>query len=363
MVDSGALLIGVALQKNLFTLSLKKLLARKRGNWRDVPAFSSPSDGAQKGMPDKPPFQPGGGGALFPQSEIDQFWDKWNYLVNERNCEFRKKRPDKRVIIESMQKSNLLMANCPNTRLRRIDRLAQLLVDTPLDAPSSCIYAECGETEPYVGQFGCIVEPRAPSARHFEHGGRSKTVQNHFVRKRQKFRPAKQGKLPSLARAMGMNGPGGFTIRLLQEMPPSSTITSRANAAEKHWDCLLGPTLYSRTPFGGAHRLNWEILLHNKLDRPETASLKDRVLLMVQGGAEHPSPEDLLLLLSVCDKHVAPERFSKLFQQLSGRVRKEWGVILRHPWVIRLPCPEEEVCTRITKLCRQAVTGMTKSMA
>ena len=64
-----------------------------------------------------------------------------------------------------MQKSNLLMANYPNTRLRRIDRLAQLPADTPLDAPCPCIYAECGETEPYVGQFGCIVEPRAPSAR------------------------------------------------------------------------------------------------------------------------------------------------------------------------------------------------------
>ena len=72
-----------------------------------------------------------------------------------------------------------------------------------------------------------------------------------------KFRPAKPGKLPSLARAMAMKGPGSFTLRLLQEVPASSTITSRANAAEKHWDYLLGPTLNSRTPFGGAHRLNW----------------------------------------------------------------------------------------------------------
>ena len=92
MVDSGTLPIGVGVQKNLFTLSLKKLLARKRGSWRDVPAFSSPSVGAQTGMPDKPPFQPRGG-ALFSQSEVDQFWDKWNYLVNERIVSFERNDP------------------------------------------------------------------------------------------------------------------------------------------------------------------------------------------------------------------------------------------------------------------------------
>ena len=82
------------------------------------------------------------------------------------------------------------------------------------------------------------------------------------------------------------------------------------------------------------------------------------MLLTVQGGTEHAPLEDLLLLLSICDKHVAPELFNKLFRQVSGRVRKEWGVILGRRWVIRLPSHEEEVCTRITKLCRQAVTGM-----
>ena len=75
MVDSGTLPIALGVQKNLFTLSLKKLLAGKRGNWGDVPAFSSPSDGAQTGMLDQPPFQPGAS-ALFSQSQIDQFWDK-----------------------------------------------------------------------------------------------------------------------------------------------------------------------------------------------------------------------------------------------------------------------------------------------
>ena len=103
--------------------------------------------------------------------------------------------------------------------------------------------------------------------------------------------------------------------------------------------------------------MNWEILLHNKLDIPETASLKDRVLLMVQGGTEHAPLEDYLLFLYVCDKHVTPELFNKLFQQVSGRVRKEWGVILRRRWVIQLPSHEEEVCTRITKLCRQESLG------
>ena len=157
---------------------------------------------------------------------------------------------------------------------------------------------------------GCIVEPRPPADRHFEHAGKSKTVKNHFIRKKRVFSVSKPGKLPSLARAMAAKGPGCMTMRPLQEFSPSSTLASAANAAEKHWDWVLGPTLNGRAPFGGLHCLNWEVLLNNELDKPETASLKDRVVFMIQGGTEHAALEDLLSLLSLCEKHVHPQLFN-----------------------------------------------------
>ena len=187
----------------------------------------------------------------------------------------------KKLIVHSMQKSNLRMAGCPNTRLRRIDRLAQLPADYPVDCPSSNAYAECGKIAPYVGQCGCIVQPRPPADRNFEHAGGSKTVQNHVVRTKPVFPISRPRKLPSVPHTMATMGPGCMTMRPVQELPRAPTGTSAVNAAEKHWDWVLGPTLNWRTPFGGLHGMNWEVLLNNKLDKPETRTLKDRVVSMI----------------------------------------------------------------------------------
>ena len=60
-------------------------------------------------------------------------------------------------------------------------------------------------------------------------------------------------------------------VKLFPQAEPQ--LTSKANSAERHWDWLLGPTLNARAPFGGAHKLRWDVLLNNKHERVETRKL------------------------------------------------------------------------------------------
>ena len=195
VIESGYHLVGMHMNTKKYLQSLRQLLSRKRGLLRDLPG--NYPDGAAYNVA----FQ-NGGGVLYSQSQMDEFWKKWNHLVQPRNIEYHKKRVNKAAIVDVMHRSNALMENCRDTRLRRIARLSEVPPDLRLDHPTSGIYTECGETPPYVGQFGCITEPRCPADRHFEHVGKARTLKNHFVKKKRRYVPTKAGKLPSLARMM-----------------------------------------------------------------------------------------------------------------------------------------------------------------
>ena len=91
--------------------------------------------------------------------------------------------------------------------------------------------------------------------------------------------PTKVGKLPSLARMMAIHGPGVMTMRVVKTFKPTEPqLNPKANTAEWHWDWLLSPTVNACAPYGGAHKLKWDVLPNNKHDRVETKNLKDRVL-------------------------------------------------------------------------------------
>ena len=76
---------------------------------------------------------------------------------------------------------------------------------------------------------------------------------------------------------------------------------------------------------------------------------------MLTCEGEGATPKQLLEVLTACDKHVNPLLFGRLFRLVARTVKNEWGITLRRRWVIRLPSHDEQVCSRVTKLCIEAI--------
>ena len=113
IVKSGHHQVGMHVLAKTYMRALKQLLAKKRGLMRDL-------QGDPSGMTVHNPAFQKGGGMLESQTQMDEFWRKWDFLVQERNWEYKNKRVDKTKIVSLILRSNAMMDACPDTRLRRI---------------------------------------------------------------------------------------------------------------------------------------------------------------------------------------------------------------------------------------------------
>ena len=135
---------------------------------------------------------------------------------------------------------------CPNTRLKRIARLAKLPPDLDLNDPDIIIYCMLGPWCPYVRQRGG-TQPRAPILRYAEHASGAKSLIRHFVGTRHRILRANAGfgKTPSLARILAAKGPVSAIMFPVEGASPNN-IDSR----ERFYDSLFAPTTNQIRPRG-----------------------------------------------------------------------------------------------------------------
>ena len=164
-------------------------------------------------------------------------------------------------------RSNQLLKDCPDARLRRAVRLSRLPLDTPLTIEDTWIYVMVGAFLPYVGQVGFLQGPRAPLERYKEHLSRAKSLRNMFLGNRHRRMRCQLGfgKTPSLSRVLARVGGHQASMVLLQKVDPPR----EAFNVESHFDSVLAPTLNQIDPARGwgIGELRWRWSL-----REETSS-------------------------------------------------------------------------------------------
>ena len=158
----------------------------------------------------------------FTQTEVDEFWLKWDQLAKQRQDLFDKGNVDWFQIARLLTASNLLMRNAPDRRLRRIARLSRLPPDLDLMCPDCIIYYICGPHPPYIGQCGAINGPRPPLERFCEHCRKGRSLKTKYVGRqcRSHVRAVRLGRIPSLPRLIARYGMGCMTMYHVERVDP-----------------------------------------------------------------------------------------------------------------------------------------------
>ena len=187
-----------------------------------------------------------GSDSPFPTREqqlalLSEFWAAWDEEANVRARLLKSRCVKWDMVAESLMRSNQLLKDCPDARLRRAVRLSRLPLDTPLTIEDTWIYVMVGAFPPYVGQVGFLQGPRAPLERYKEHLSRAKSLRKLFLGNRHRRMRCQLGfgKTPSLSRVLARVGGHQASMVLLQKVDPPR----EAFNVESHFDSVLAPTL------------------------------------------------------------------------------------------------------------------------
>ena len=124
--------------------------------------------------------------------------------------------------------------------------LTKVGLGADIDKAQRWIYALVGPKPTYVGQTGCVTEPRAPVTRLKDHCAKAKALRQTWKAKRSMARVDGWGVTPQLPRIMATFGTGVFTMVLMEEVKEAKFGTAR----EAHNDTILAPTCNVVIPRG-----------------------------------------------------------------------------------------------------------------
>ena len=141
-----------------------------------------------------------------------RWWRKWNAEVDTRNWLMRVKPVNWEAVVKSLYASNMLLLSTPHRKLQRAVRLSDVGVSGDLTTPSKGIYALLSSSPPYVGQYGCIHDPRPPFTRLREHYTHAHALQTAFRVPQRRARPPLWHRTPSLPKLLNRHGPGHVTM-------------------------------------------------------------------------------------------------------------------------------------------------------
>ena len=343
VLDSGIQPVGHRISASNYSEALRGLIGGKsRSEWFPLPSF-----------PDDKRCQ---GHAGFKQSEVQDFWDRWDAIALQRDSLLKARPVDWNAVRESLHDSNRLLCDAKDSRLRRIARLAKLPLTWRLDEVGSWVYTICGPYPPYVGQTGCFQNQRSCMERYREHLQKARSLANHFsgIRHR-KIRAAMGfGKLPSLARMLAREGPSRVTIVALQDVA-----NKQAGAVERWWNTVLGQTLNQVTPFGGIDAFRVERMLgaHSKTVSLERASLSTMVHSLLREGECKTDKEmdDRWWFVTCVAGKIEPNLFERFFKHVVKLTVQKWKLTVKRRLVLRIPCFDQAMQAKVRGVCVDAM--------
>ena len=272
--------------------------------------------------------------------QVNEFWAAWDAKADRRAKLLKSRCIPWDQVAESLLRSNRLLRDCPDVRLRRIARLARLPLDTPLTIADTWIYVMVGPFLPYVGQVGFVPGPRAPLERYGEHLSRAKSLRNLFLGTRHRRLRCQLGfgKTPSLSRVLASIGGAKASMLLMQKVDPPR----EAFNVESHFDSVLAPTLNQIDPARGwgIGELRWRWSLRDQTSS-EAKTLSQRtndVLWKIRSNQGSVlEVEHLIELLTTSLGKVPGRLFDSFFRAVQGFVKKAWGTELLRRIVVRVP--------------------------
>ena len=288
--------------------------------------------------------------ADFDPYEVSRFWEKWDRIAERRDRLLKEYPIDWETVKETLIASNKLLHSSPDRQLQRIARLSKLPSDFDLDQPGRFIYAVYGRYPPYIGQTGCISSLRSVAERYREHLAKAKRLRNHYgaVRYRRPKGFSGFGRMPSLARLMAREGPGGFSVMAIEAVPSHI----HGGLPERSWVNALGTTTNQRLPFGGLEQIKWDGLLFGEMPDMEGATAILHKILLTRGVDMEPD-EGLALAVKTVG-HCNPSTFEKFFRLVARNVQKKWGLRISRRMVLRIPSYDSrmiEFCMTVARRC------------
>ena len=181
---------------------------------------------------------------------VQQWWVQWHEESILRTRLTAVGTIDWDKVHASLKRSNLLLYTTTDRRLQRVARLTKVGLDVDLNKVGRWIYALVGAKPTYVGQTGCVIEPRAPLTRLKDHFAKAKALRRTWKAKRSMVRVEGWGVTPPLPRIMATFGMGVFSLVLMEEVGSANLGTAR----EAHNDAILAPTCNAVVPGGGCMR-------------------------------------------------------------------------------------------------------------
>ena len=203
-------------------------------------------------------------------------------------------------VAESVVRSNQLLFDCPDRRLSRIARPANLPLSTPLTDEDKYVYVVISGGLPYVGRVG-RKKPRAPIKRFQEHHRRARVLKNMFFGAGHRCFCSQLGFGKTLSIVLLIARVGGpYFSMLLIDRPTPQCVNRRGFL----FHSVLQPMADQICPVGGLHRLRWEYALlvntHQvgSAEATATKAPKTQVNGAIMKLASGQIVEPLLLLLA-----------------------------------------------------------------
>ena len=193
LLENGLQPLGSTTPKLPLEYALKNLTRKsKNAGWEPPPAHTSPADKVNL------------------NEIVQQWWVQWHEESILRTRLTAVGTIDWDKVHASLKRSNLLLYTTPDRRLQRVARLTKVGLDVDLDKVGRWIYALVGAKPTYVGQTGCVIEPRAPLTRLKDHFAKAKALRRTWKAKRSMVRVEGWGVTPPLPRIMATFGMGYF---------------------------------------------------------------------------------------------------------------------------------------------------------
>ena len=278
--------------------------------------------------------------------QLREFWGKWDVECGTRKRCFSASPIDCQGIVESCRRMAVCLRSCPDTRLKRVARLAKLPPDLDLNNPDVIIYCMLGPWCPYVGQCGGR-QPRAPILCYAEHASKAKSLIRHFVGTRHRILCANAGfgNTSSLARILAAKGPVS-AIMFPVERAPSNNIDSR----ERFYDSLFAPTTNHIRPRGSLNDALWLNIFNHKMAPTTYQAPAIQVNTVLQQRGSQSDLNKLIRLTMECKHYVKPKVYEALFRLLQATLKAKCHFSMSRRVVLRTPtlCDSTQTALRQT---------------